>query len=395
MTPPTTHPGSSGFRLTFALALALAACGDAPLTAQDQAVPAAASAGGEASYGPFIQDAGSVGAQDTFSHDATTGPEAAAGPADASPNDHGTATQDATAPEACVPGGLGCLGLPLKASATAHPIVLAHGAGGFDAVGPIGYWFDVPDTLSAAGYAAYVATLDPFNTTAVRGAQLAGFIDDVLRCTCAHKVNLIGHSQGGLDARYVVSTLGYGARVASVTTIATPHRGTRIADMVLGLVPGVTAGIVNNVLFWAGNVYADPLEQPDFLDSLAEMSEAGIAAFNSANPDDPRVAYYSWAGRAGLLTNGEPECSGGEVPNPSKRHRVRSFLAATWAALGGGLGVDNDGMVSVDSAKWGRFRGCLAADHMSEVGHPIGVTASFDHRAFFREQASFLAGEGH
>ena len=50
-------------------------------------------------------------------------------------------------------------------------------------------------------------------------------------------MNLVGRTPRGVDARVITSPqgLGYGDRVASVTTIATPHRGSKVADAVLGL----------------------------------------------------------------------------------------------------------------------------------------------------------------
>ena len=47
------------------------------------------------------------------------------------------------------------------------------------------------------------------------------------------KVILMGHSMGGLDARYAVSKLGMDRHVAAVVTISTPHRGSPFADWVL------------------------------------------------------------------------------------------------------------------------------------------------------------------
>ena len=49
-------------------------------------------------------------------------------------------------------------------------------------------------------------------------------------------------------------------------------------------------------------------------------------------------------------------------------------------------------MVTVESAKWGVFRGCIPADHMDEVGQRIGSDAParwsrFDHIRFYRRIA--------
>ena len=49
------------------------------------------------------------------------------------------------------------------------------------------------------------------------------------------KVNIIAHSLGGLDARQMLTHLGMGSRVASLTTVGTPHRGTWCIWSVLGV----------------------------------------------------------------------------------------------------------------------------------------------------------------
>ena len=56
---------------------------------------------------------------------------------------------------------------------------------------------------------------------------------------------------------------------------------------------------------------------------------------------------------------------------------------------------DNDGLVSVDSATWGDFRGVLPADHLDQVGmsDPL-ATAPLDHHAFFIAEATRLAELG-
>ena len=58
----------------------------------------------------------------------------------------------------------------------------------------------------------------------------------------------------------------------------------------------------------------------------------------------------------------------------------------------------SDGMVSVESAKWGEFRGCLPADHYDVIGQ-IGHTTrdgrtGFDAPLFYRYVASSLAEKG-
>lgn len=58
----------------------------------------------------------------------------------------------------------------------------------------------------------------------------------------------------------------------------------------------------------------------------------------------------------------------------------------------------NDGVVRVDSARWGRFRGCLLTDHMGEVGQgndagKIDHRSGFDVYAFYAQTAAALVRE--
>ena len=82
--------------------------------------------------------------------------------------------------------------------------------------------FDIPRTLHEAGYSVFVAALDPVASSEVRSEQLSIFLDAVLACTCKRKINLIGHSQGGLDARMMVGPHNREENVASIDDFITP-----------------------------------------------------------------------------------------------------------------------------------------------------------------------------
>ena len=100
-----------------------------------------------------------------------------------------------------------------------------------------------------SGESVFVTVVPPFDTSAARAQALSKQIDDILKRTGKAKVNLVGHSQGGMDARVITSPqgLGYGDRVASVTTVATPHRGSKVADAVLGLLQYLPADVIDSV----------------------------------------------------------------------------------------------------------------------------------------------------
>jgi len=302
--------------------------------------------------------------------------------------------------EICVPGHH-CGGMPVLANALHYPVVLVHGMGGFKKSGFMTYFNGVQKALRSSGYAVYTAKLDPMNGSDVRGTQLAEYVDRVLACTCAAKVNIIGHSQGGIDARYVVNVLKYGDRVASVSTVATPHHGTRLADLFLNSIkgpwwlPGAKEDIADFFAWMLGSLYTDSKKDPSTRAAMTWCSTAHQKQFGKDYPPDPNVSWYSYAGRAGLTARGKPECESADMPNPKAKVPMHPNMLAGWLFLGGLKGVDNDGLVTVNSSKYGHFRGCVAADHLHEVGLFVAMPFLFDHKKFYSKMVKFLVSQGH
>lgn len=262
---------------------------------------------------------------------------------------------------------------------TRFPILLVHGWTGFSNIGPLDYFFGVPGTLRDRGYPVAVAVLDPYNSVEVRSAELARQIDEALLSFRSRKLNIIAHSQGGLDARRAVSTLGYGDRVAALVTVATPHRGTPMADVALGYVPGPAQEAMNFLLNLLG---ATGGHESDAEASFHSLSRRYVnEEFNPQNPDDPRVRYLSYAGKCCPLGIGCEDACDVEI---------------AWAQpIIAGFSGDNDGMVPVESAPWGEFRGVLPADHFDEVGQVAGITNPyFDQKDFYLGVARDLAAAG-
>lgn len=100
--------------------------------------------------------------------------------------------------------------------------------------------------LEADGYDAYIYELPGLGLgdIAETSAPLAGFVDQILADTGADRVDLIGHSQGGLVSRYYVKELGGAARVDSLISLGAPHYGTAIANIADVLGFGSCLGIV-------------------------------------------------------------------------------------------------------------------------------------------------------
>lgn len=284
------------------------------------------------------------------------------------------------------PGGL-CNGAP-------YPILLHHGLSGFDSIGPVNYFYGIKKDLTHEGETIFETEVAPYQSSAFRGEQLAKLVDKALAETGACRVNLIAHSQGGLDARYMISALGYGDRIGALITISTPHRGSKVADGVLGYLPERSDKLVNAVARLQGMTISDVGKDPDVRASLVQLSEKFMREeFNPKILDHPDVAYFSVAGRS-LHQSAEEECQGGLWENPVKTDAIDPLLLITGLYLEG----PNDGLVTVASARWGAFLGCISADHFDEIGQVAdlfpNLASGFDHKRFYRSLVRFLHERG-
>ena len=114
--------------------------------------------------------------------------------------------------------------------------MLVHGLGFHDDRG-IKNWGRIPDALRKEGCKVFFGNQDGNATVEQNGRLLAQRIKAILKKTGAEKMNLIAHSKGGMEARYAISALGMDRFVASLTTIATPHNGSRTMDFLMKTIP--------------------------------------------------------------------------------------------------------------------------------------------------------------
>jgi triacylglycerol lipase len=245
-----------------------------------------------------------------------------------------------------------------KATKCAHPIVLAHGWMGFDSLILPGvprseYFRGVREHLEAAGHRVYVTRVSPLAGVRHRAEQLA----EQLAKIDAEKVNIVAHSMGGLDARYAISRLGLAKRVASLTTIGTPHFGTPLADtsLIMRELPLLRGAL----LLGLG------------LDGIHDLTTTQMALFNTSVPDMRGVHYASYVG---WVNGGVRD--------------VHALLAPGFTYLSRRTG-DNDGMVPASSQRWGEVLGEVNADHWAQIGWSRGLDAKTFYAAIARALARF------
>ncbi|MCL1808207.1 MAG: hypothetical protein FWG42_00390 [Clostridiales bacterium] len=228
---------------------------------------------------------------------------------------------------------------------TKYPVVLVHGAG-FRDKRHINYWGRIPAALKKEGAAIFYGHQDSWGSIEYNAEVLAGNVNQALAETGSGKVNIVAHSKGGLDARYMISSLRMAGKVASLTTVATPHHGSKTIDLLCKLPAGMfraSAAVVN--LFC--RVLGD--KNPDFFTASRQFSTGYMKEFNEKNPDVSSVYYQSFAP---------------VMKNPF------SDLIMFWPNLIVGLVEgENDGLVTAESAVWTNFRGILRGTGGRGISH--------------------------
>lgn len=239
--------------------------------------------------------------------------------------------------------------------ATKYPIMLIHGIGYRDD-DHSRYWGQIPDFLQQHGASVFFGNQEPFGTIRDNAFQLEGSVNDALEKSGAEKLNLIAHSKGGLEARYLISCLDMKDRIASLTTLATPHRGILSMDKMKN-----KAGAVYKGLLAAFNLMLmiDGGDRNRSFKPYQQLTADYMSVFNQMVPNAEEVYYQSYAFD---MKKG--------FSDPSMAlfyHMIRRMEGP------------NDGLVCVDSARWGRFRGIFAGENCGGISHPAaadsGMTA--------------------
>jgi triacylglycerol lipase len=253
------------------------------------------------------------------------------------------------------------------------PIILAHGVCRFDVLindvlqldnnddpqlDRLHYFRGIRTMLKAEGFCVYHSKVSWAADVNTRAEDLRVNVEAVLRKEKAAKVNIIAHSMGGLDSRHMLFN-GRGSnriheRIASLTTISTPHAGSAFADWGTDHLPRVIPA--------ARKLGLD-------LKALNDLRRDRCAAFTN----DPEVAAFEQACEQTIRFQ--------TLAGRQQFWGVFDALKLPFYIIEKREG-ENDGLVSVQSATWRDryFKGTLDdTDHLNELG--------------WWEPAQFFAGE--
>lgn len=154
---------------------------------------------------------------------------------------------------------------PVEAqTAPKDPVVIV---GGFLTGQPIAslFYAVLAARLQADGYQVSIFGPVNFGLADIRdsAASLNTFVDNVRATTGAAKVDLIGHSQGGLTSRYYVKNLGGAAEVDSLVSLSSLHQGTTVANLGAFLLLGNCLGIAGCEQMRIGSSFLNALNAGD------------------------------------------------------------------------------------------------------------------------------------
>lgn len=250
-----------------------------------------------------------------------------------------------------------------------YTIVLAHGIARFDFLlthllhtvdlfgldlslptDGVNYFKGIARHLRDNGFDVYQSNVSFAAPVTKRAEDLRAEVTKALSLKQSEKVHIIAHSMGGLDARHMIVNLGMADKVASLTTIGTPHNGTSFADW----------GIANG-----GSALIESLKHVLDIAGLQDLTSPACAQFNEAarNAEAKNgVRYQTYA-------------------SAEEKAAIFGPLQAPWQIIFDAEG-DNDGLVPITSQRWqaqltsddGATKTIkqhafpVPADHLNEIG---------------------------
>lgn len=228
---------------------------------------------------------------------------------------------------------------------TKYPLVMVHGIG-FRDLRYFNYWGRIPRELMRNNATVHYGNQEALGTIEYNAKDIQKRILQVMEETGAEKVNIIAHSKGGLDARYTISELGMDKYVASLTTINTPHWGCKFVDKACKL-PDRFYRFVARRFDKTFRKLGD--KNPDFYTATRQFATFDSKRFNETVKDSNNVYYQSYMTKM--------------------KSRFSDPLLFIPYSIIKAVEGENDGLVSLESAKWGEFKGIITNKYRRGISH--------------------------
>ena len=225
---------------------------------------------------------------------------------------------------------------------TKYPIILVHGLALRDTK-LVRAFGKIENKLIESGHKVYTANIDAFGTVENNAKQLKERIGEILKDTNSDKINIIAHSKGGLDSKYMISHLDMAEKVASLTTLCTPHKGSPVATKIWGLPMWL-----KKCLSFFINVFYKIIgdENPDALTVCEELKSTE----DLQDVDDITDRIY---------------CQSYSTTLRNKKDCLLMAIPMSVCSKAGEL--ENDGLVSGTSSMFGTYKGECIDDSISHI----------------------------
>ncbi|HET6528336.1 MAG TPA: alpha/beta fold hydrolase [Balneolaceae bacterium] len=258
-----------------------------------------------------------------------------------------------------------------------YPVLICHGYGAIASLIKPSPLYDVALLLRKHNVLAFAPNIVPYAKIETRAERWVEVIHNLLEKIPYQKVNIVAHSMGGLDIRYALANLDISNNVASLTTVATPHHGTSLAELTLKTPEAIREKLAD-FLDWMGEqIY--PHTKSEAVASAEQLTRRYITeTFNPQVPNHPRVPYYSYSAAVGKGT-----------PHPI---RVITRYQNNYIFEQEG---PNDGMVSAESAKWGEHIETIHLSHLEQMNLRVKDDRKILFEAFWLEVIQMLQDKGH
>ena len=231
-----------------------------------------------------------------------------------------------------------------------YPVLLCHGYGAIASmVNKKSPLYDVSMFLRSHGVRCFAPNIVPYARIDTRAKNWQQVLEHLSERTGAKKFHVIAHSMGGLDIRYGCRHLDFCNYIATLTTIATPHKGTSLADYTLET-PDILRNKITAFTDWIAD-YIYPNEKSDTNGALKQLATSYIRDhFNSNDNLTDRIPCFSYSAAVG---KGTPQTISTLLKYQNRIVYKREGI--------------NDGFVSVNSSKWGTHRATIALSHMEQI----------------------------
>jgi triacylglycerol lipase len=198
----------------------------------------------------------------------------------------------------------------------------------------------IESLLREHGYSVYTSRTDGFGSIENNAAQLKAQIQEILQDKGVDKVNLIAHSKGGLDSRYMIERLNMAEHVASLTCLCTPHKGSKLATHLYAMPRVIKYPLAAWLHVWY-RIFGD--KHPEVLTVCRQLQYTPEGILESLNvSSDTTFDGIFMQSYSTVMERGRDDFIMG-IPH---------FFSRRWEN-----GAPTDGMVSLESSQYANYRG--------------------------------------